>query len=366
MDLEQVDLPPRIYRALKRACFDTIDQVLHLSATELATRTSLEQRDVQDTLTILSEAVYSCVLCKSTALLERRQQYDRLSVGDPYIDAVLRGGVLTSSITEVHGKSAVGKTQLMLQLCIMAQLPVELGGLASGALYIATEQTFPINRFAQLEQHMKKRFPQLSNMNMSDNVHIVHIRDHETQQHILSYHLATAMLTHNIRLVIVDSIAANFRGDEDVASWDAAARAKAIFELGASLKKLAHEYNAAVVCVNQVTDIFNDTISHATVGGIQGGDPYLRVTACVQKDPNEDAVTPTLGLAWSNIVNTRIKMSRRDTLVPESDIVCANGSETAACNITRTLTVCFGPHLPLSNCKFEITASGIVGLSADK
>ena len=54
-----------------------------------------------------------------------------------------------------------------------------------------------------------------------------------------------------VRLVIVDSIAAAFRGDED--RTDAAARAGELFAHSARLKTLASRWGLAVVLVNQVT-----------------------------------------------------------------------------------------------------------------
>lgn len=62
-----------------------------------------------------------CVLCTG-----------RLTTGCPIIDAVLCGGLLLQSITEIAGVSAAGKTQICLQLCLTVQLPLEAGGLAGG------------------------------------------------------------------------------------------------------------------------------------------------------------------------------------------------------------------------------------------
>lgn len=55
-----------------------------------------------------------------------------LSLGCPILDEIFRGGILSQGITEVTGESAAGKTQLCLQLCLMAQLPLEDGGLNGG------------------------------------------------------------------------------------------------------------------------------------------------------------------------------------------------------------------------------------------
>lgn len=59
-----------------------------------------------------------------------------LSLGCPILDEIFRGGILSQGITEVTGESASGKTQLCLQLCLMAQLPLEEGGLNGGKVKI--------------------------------------------------------------------------------------------------------------------------------------------------------------------------------------------------------------------------------------
>ena len=61
----------------------------------------------------------------------------RLSLGCGVLDADLRGGLLVPGLTEIAGASAVGKTQLCLQLCLTAQLPRALGGLDAGVLHFS-------------------------------------------------------------------------------------------------------------------------------------------------------------------------------------------------------------------------------------
>lgn len=60
------------------------------------------------------------------------QQHQRLSLGCPVLDALLRGGLPLDGITELAGRSSAGKTQLALQLCLAVQLPRQYGGLGAG------------------------------------------------------------------------------------------------------------------------------------------------------------------------------------------------------------------------------------------
>lgn len=48
------------------------------------------------------------------------------------IDSITRGGLPVNGITEIYGESGVGKTQFCLQLCLMVQLPKNVGGLEKG------------------------------------------------------------------------------------------------------------------------------------------------------------------------------------------------------------------------------------------
>ena len=68
----------------------------------------------------------------------------------PRLDAWLRGGVPTRSVTEIAGEAGSAKTQLALQLLIAAQLPREMGGLDGAAVYVHTEGRAPLSRLKQL------------------------------------------------------------------------------------------------------------------------------------------------------------------------------------------------------------------------
>lgn len=128
-----------------------------------------------------------------------------LTTGCKNMDGFLNGGILRSGLTEFVGPSAVGKTQMALQLSITAQLPEKHGGLNSGkslqyndrlygttlllyrshshscklligVIYINTEGPFPSHRLAQLCQHFKTHHPDLPDIPM-DNILIKNIVD---------------------------------------------------------------------------------------------------------------------------------------------------------------------------------------------
>ena len=74
--------------------------------------------------------------------LEKRKSLLRCSTGAKSLDELLLGGIETQAITEFYGEFGSGKSQICHTLCVTAQLPVEQGGLSSGAILIDTEGTF--------------------------------------------------------------------------------------------------------------------------------------------------------------------------------------------------------------------------------
>jgi hypothetical protein len=145
-----------------------------------------------------------------------------LLTGDTFLDRVLGGrGIPSHHITEVHGPASSGKTQLMLQLLVQALLPPWS---SPGVAYLCTEAHFPLGRFEQILRirlpACRANYQELGEEEAAINkymsrVHILQIRDLETLEHILSYQLPALVQAQGIRLVILDSIAANFRGGGD-------------------------------------------------------------------------------------------------------------------------------------------------------
>lgn len=66
--------------------------------------------------------------------------------------------MVTQGITEICGESGAGKTQILVQLSLMVQLPRELGGLDKGVAYICTEDVFPSRRLSQIAEHFSQKY----------------------------------------------------------------------------------------------------------------------------------------------------------------------------------------------------------------
>ncbi|KAK3822815.1 MAG: Rad51-domain-containing protein [Benniella sp.] len=72
----------------------------------------------------------------------QRKKIMILSTGSKQLDELLGGGIQTMAITEAFGEFRTGKTQLGHTLCVVAQLPIAMGGGNGKAAYIDTEGTF--------------------------------------------------------------------------------------------------------------------------------------------------------------------------------------------------------------------------------
>ncbi|KAK4891577.1 hypothetical protein LTR28_002449, partial [Elasticomyces elasticus] len=161
-----------------------------------------------------------------------------------------------------------GKTQLLLTLLLSAQLPCSRSASALPApstLYISTEAPLPTIRLTHLLASHPSLYtlPDDTKPTLS-RILSIRTQDLESQEHILRYQLPVALARHNIRLVVIDSIAANFRAEFDKSgdrnggggAHAMARRSAQLVQLGALLRDLAHRHNVAIVVANQVADRF--------------------------------------------------------------------------------------------------------------
>lgn len=82
--------------------------------------------------------------------------------------------------------------------------------------------------------------------------------DLETQDHILNYQLPVAIQRYNVGLVVIDSIAANYRAEHASNSMQGlSARSGELAKLGHMLRNLAVREDVAIVVANQVSDRFD-------------------------------------------------------------------------------------------------------------
>jgi DNA-repair protein XRCC3 len=245
-------------------------------------------------------------------------------LGCQLLDKHFKGGLLTTGITELTGGSATGKTQICLQLCLTVQLPMEYGGLDGGALYISTEDLFPSERLEQLIRSLPSRYPQilhsfLRNHPFKDYILVNHARELHHLERLLENKipkfLCASRSSRPIKLLIIDSLTALFR--TEFGYKECLQRSHVLHRFASALKKLSHIYHLPVVIVNQVSDWLVDVDSGGYCADLVGN------------------AIPSLGLVWSNMVNTRIALKREEQV----------GIEKKTFTV-RTMSVLLSPNLP--------------------
>uniref|UniRef100_A0A8D3DA60 DNA repair protein n=1 Tax=Scophthalmus maximus TaxID=52904 RepID=A0A8D3DA60_SCOMX len=320
MNWDQLDLNPRIRAAVRRGQRGQRDTFC-VSSLDLQRSTGLDRSDVQQLLGAAAAA---------SVLILRGECGLRLTVGCPVLDELLRGGLPAGGVTELSGESGAGKTQLALQLCLCVQYPVQYGGLNAGAVYISTEDSFPIRRLQQLireQSCLRSDVPAalISSLQFTDHVYVEHAADVDALQVCLSRRVPLLLTRGLVRLVVVDSVAALFRSEFQADDW--LERNKQLLTFSSALQQLSLEFNTPVLCVNQVTDVFNR--SNDTLG-----------------------VSPALGLAWANQVMVRLMMQRLQGSVER-------GEQSSA---LRRLEVVFAPHLARGGRDAAVWREGLRGV----
>ncbi|EAQ86596.1 hypothetical protein CHGG_07849 [Chaetomium globosum CBS 148.51] len=140
-------------------------------------------------------------------------QWQTISTLDPDLDRALGGGIPAGYVTEVTGESGAGKTQFLLSLLLAAQLPPP-HGLSRPALYISTEAPLSTRRLAQMltaNPHFQRLPP--SQRPSLDNIISTVTPDLESQDHILNFQVPVEVERRGIGLIVLDSVAANYRAD---------------------------------------------------------------------------------------------------------------------------------------------------------
>ncbi len=326
----------------------------------------------------------------------------------------------TISSSTSNSTSGAGKTQLLLTLLLAVQLPSPLG-LSRTAVYISTEAVLSTTRLAQLlsshpalERVSPEERPSLA------KVLAIQTPDLESQEHILRYQLPVAIKKHNVGLVILDSVAANYRAEFEKkgASNGAASMAKRgtqLVQLGALLRELARTENIAVVVANQVADRFtnlpSNPVSRTASANSQGtrdntpqpSNPALVLPASQSNEslmlspdllaldhqqrwftgwgdiphtPPHTLKTPSLGLVWTNQLACRIALIKSPVLASKGPLIHAvNGQdqwseaeETHVSRWRRWAKVVFAPWVEPSEgrgVEFEITGRGIRGVGKE-
>ncbi|CAZ84878.1 unnamed protein product [Tuber melanosporum] len=280
-----------------------------------------------------------------------------ITTHSPTLDRLLNK-IPTQAITEFAGESGSGKTQILLLLTLTVQLSPSRGGLGRPAVYISTEAPLSTLRLIQMKNYISRDLP-VGEQPTTDKVFSIVCSDLETQEHIIRYQLPVLVQKFNVGLVVIDSIAANFRAEFErpmnrnkklrssntstpssspsSSSTGApsagarhgsqmAQRGKEMVRLAATLRHLAINHNLAVVVSNQVSDKFTPSASSRT--------PLSSSSSARDRDDDDDDIMsldfqlkwfagcdeglegggkiPALGLVWANLLATRVVIRKSE------------------------------------------------------
>ncbi|KAJ2898760.1 uncharacterized protein MKZ38_003670 [Zalerion maritima] len=304
--------------------------------------------------------------------LRRLPPFNSISTLCPTLDSFLSdggggggGGIPAGYVTEISGESGAGKTQFLLSLLLSVQLPPPYG-LGRPAIYISTEAPLATTRLEQilnnnpLLKDIRRqqwadgtmlaedengdgdgdgdgegneegklnpapapapklgtgigplKYPSL------DGILSTTTPDLESQEHILNFQVPVEISRRNTGLLVLDSVAANFRAEFErggAASTSAAsavaaaglgssaknqshsmgARSNDLVKLGYLLRELARKHSMAIVVSNQVSDRISD------------GAP--RLAAMSSNHRNRNIVAATAGAAGGSTSTTRFPES---------------------------------------------------------
>lgn len=266
------------------------------------------------------------------------------------------------------------------------------------ALYISTEAPLSTSRLTQI----LKKHPKLADLSVAEKpslgrIHSTRIHDLEAQEHIIRYQVPVAIQKHNVGLLVIDSIAANYRAEFDKGKTgngaeSTAKRSVQLAQTGALLQNIARTHNVAVVVANQVADRFSreptlQAPSQATQGTRPGSPSQSGANARTgsTQQPSAFSVlstddplaldhqqrfftgwgddisitnlkTPSLGLIWTNQLATRIALLKEPIY---EDKVYAAGDERNLIGWTRSCKIVFSAWCGEGRTEFEIWEGGI-------
>lgn len=313
MALKEV-LPHNIFEILDRGGISTTKQIVTLSVWDIKKYTNLSVNDILFVKNIVSDSVCPDIVTGSFLKSKSNCEHTHVSTGCNDIDEVLKGGFRRGAITEIYGESGSGKTQISLQ--------VALNNWRDGCLYICTEDLFPVKRFEELK---KAQLSFDSSIDYGANVFVEHLTEASELLSCINVRLQKLLVKHKLSIVIIDSIAAPFRCE----STNYIKRAEELREIAIILTDIAQKHNLAILCINQVTASFDES----------------------------NTLLPSLGLAWSNMISTRLMIKKTVRVVDEKNLHNC---------FVRELLVIFAADLSNRVTEFVITSNGIQPINISK
>ncbi len=276
VDLESLPgVGPATADKLVEAGFDSYEGLAVASPGELSNSADIGESTAADIIRAARSEADVGGFETGTQVLERREEIGKLSWLIDDLDDLLGGGVETQSITEVYGEFGSGKSQVTHQFCVNVQLPRSVGGLAGGAIFIDSEDTFRPERIDDmvrgldepvLEAALEHRGIEGSPGDEEamealvevflEEIHVAKAYNSNHQMLLAEQALELTGESQDdafpIRLLCVDSLTAHFRA-EYVGRGELADRQQKLNKHLHDLMRIGTLHNTAIVVTNQVS-----------------------------------------------------------------------------------------------------------------
>jgi RAD51-like protein 1 len=268
---------------------------------------------------------------------------NRLPTYLPAVDAYLRNGIPTDSITEIVGPSGVGKTQLAHQLVVSAllknvchhnryesspcvqkvendtkngQVVHDVGSLFDSkahVIYFDSENTFSTQRIYEMARAKEAEYFAVEEhlIDLIERVIIFSSRNMTEFLTALSS-IESTIIEKNVKFIVVDSIASLIRKEFD--NNAVAVRQGHLSKIAAILKRYAEIFHIPVVVTNHVLGTGLTT-------------------------------TAALGPLWSHCVNTRLVLEYFSDFEGKQNV--------------RRLTIAKSPVSPVVSFVYQVTCAGL-------
>ncbi|CED84399.1 family atpase dmc1 [Phaffia rhodozyma] len=272
---------------LKAAGMTTIQSVQMTPRRTMLKIKGLSEAKVEKLKDVALKLLPSAIMT-ATEVSTRRESAVMISTGSKAVDAMLGGGISTQSVTEVYGEFRTGKSkssknlisarsislpkcsssaQLAHTLCVMTQLPVEMGGGGGKAAYLDTEGTFRADRIKAIAERAG-----VDGKLACDNITYARAYNSEQQLELINELALRFGDDGTYKLLIIDSIINLFRQDYS-GRGELSERQQKLNQMLSRLSKLSEEFNIAILMTNQVQSdpgaqlMFASASSAKPVGG---------------------------------------------------------------------------------------------------
>lgn len=180
--LELEDIPgvgPSTAEKLREAGFVSVESIATASPLELSETAEIAESTAKKMIKAARELADIGGFKTGQDVFEQRKGVKKLKTLVPDLDALLGGGLETQAITELYGEFGSGKSQIVHQLAVNAQLDEDDGGLHGSIIYLDTENTFRPERIEQMVNGLEIASPDLDDILPRIHVARAHTSDHQ-------------------------------------------------------------------------------------------------------------------------------------------------------------------------------------------